>query len=72
MDDPETWERPWTFEVPMKALDGEKWEYACHEGTTRCPMLGGARALEAREEAGGAAVTRGWTRRTPTPPAGRP
>ena len=54
VDDPETWERPWTFEVPMKALDGEKWEYACHEGHISMPvMLGGARALEAREAAGG-------------------
>ena len=33
IDDPETWTAPWTFEVPMKLLDGEKWEYACHEGT---------------------------------------
>lgn len=54
VDDPETWERPWTFEVPMQALDGEKWEYACHEGHHSMPlMLGGARALEAREGAGG-------------------
>ena len=54
VDDPETWERPWTFEVPMQALDGEKWEYACHEGHHSMPlMLGGARALEAREAAGG-------------------
>ena len=48
IDDPETWERAWTFEVPMKLLDGEKWEYACHEGHHSMPlMLGGARALEA-------------------------
>ena len=54
VNDPETWERPWTFEVPMKALDGEKWEYACHEGHHSMPlMLGGARALEARDAAGG-------------------
>ena len=54
VDAPETWERPWTFEVPMQALDGEKWEYACHEGHHSMPlMLGGARALEAREAAGG-------------------
>ena len=54
IDDPETWTRPWTFEVPMVRLDGEKWEYACHEGHHSMPvMLGGARALEAREGAGG-------------------
>ena len=53
VNDPETWERPWTFEVPMKMLDGEKWEYACHEGHHSMPvMLGGARALEARAVAG--------------------
>ena len=54
IDDPETWTAPWTFEVPMKQLDGEKWEYACHEGHHSMPvMLGGARALEAQEAAGG-------------------
>ncbi|MXY26428.1 MAG: hypothetical protein F4Y45_18145 [Acidobacteria bacterium] len=48
IDDPETWTAPWTFEVPMKFLDGEKWEYACHEGHVSMPiMLGGARVLEA-------------------------
>ena len=53
IDDPETWTAPWTFEVPMKLLDGEKWEYACHEGHVSMPiMLGGARALEAGAGAG--------------------
>ena len=48
INDEETWSAPWTFEVPMKMLDGEKWEYACHEGHHSMPlMLGGARALEA-------------------------
>ena len=53
VNDPGTWERPWTFEVPMRRLDGEKWEYACHEGHHSMPlMLGGARALEAKAAAG--------------------
>ncbi len=48
VDDPETWERPWTYEVPMRRLDEDMWEYACHEGHHSMPlMLGGARVLEA-------------------------
>ena len=53
VDDPETWERPWTFEVPMRRLEEDMWEYACHEGHHSMPlMLGGARALEAEAAAG--------------------
>ena len=53
VDDPGTWERPWTFEVPMRRLDEDMWEYACHEGHHSMPlMLGGARALEAEAAAG--------------------
>ena len=52
VNDPDTWERPWTFEVPMRLLDGEMWEYACHEGHHSMPlMLGGARTLEAQAAA---------------------
>jgi hypothetical protein len=31
VDDPTTWTRPWTIEVPMVPSDG-LYEYACHEG----------------------------------------
>ena len=32
MNDPETWTRPWTVQLPMRTLDGFIYEYACHEG----------------------------------------
>ena len=53
VDDAGTWERPWTFEVPMRRLEEDMWEYACHEGHHSMPlMLGGARVLEAEASAG--------------------
>ena len=53
VDAPETWESPWTFEVPMRRLEEDMWEYACHEGHHSMPlMLGGARTLEAEAAAG--------------------
>ena len=52
VDDPGTWRRPWTFEVPMVRLEEDMWEYACHEGHHSMPlMLGGARVLEAQAAA---------------------
>ena len=32
VDDPTTWTRPWSVEIPMLATDGPLYEYACHEG----------------------------------------
>jgi hypothetical protein len=32
VDDPATWTKPWTAEVPMVKTDGRLFEYACHEG----------------------------------------
>ena len=31
-DDPTTWTRPWTAEIPWTAAEGPVFEYACHEG----------------------------------------
>jgi hypothetical protein len=31
-EDPNTWTRPWTAEIPMLQTDGPLYEYACHEG----------------------------------------
>ena len=31
-DDPTTWTRPWTAEVPLKRTEQPLYEYACHEG----------------------------------------
>jgi hypothetical protein len=32
VDDPGTWTRPWSGEVPMRRIEGPIYEYACHEG----------------------------------------
>jgi hypothetical protein len=32
VDDPQSFTRPWTGEIPMKRSDGPIFEYACHEG----------------------------------------
>ena len=52
VEDPTTWERPWSVEVPMRKSDAPMFEYACHEGNYGMEgTLSGARALE-REAAG--------------------
>jgi len=54
IDDPEIFERPWTFSMPfVKRDDYTIYEYACHEGNEATGlMLRGARLLE-REAAAG-------------------
>ena len=32
VEDPETWDRPWTAEMPMQRTRGPLFEFACHEG----------------------------------------
>jgi hypothetical protein len=32
VNDPTTWEKPWTVLLPMRPTEGELIEYACHEG----------------------------------------
>jgi hypothetical protein len=32
VEDPNTWTRPWSAEIPMLQTDGMLYEYACHEG----------------------------------------
>ncbi len=52
IEDPETWDRPWTGEYPWVASNERIYEYACHEGNySLANMLRGARAAEA-EQAG--------------------
>jgi len=47
VDDPTTWTRPWTAQVPMSKTDDPVYEYACHEGNYALPgILAGARADE--------------------------
>ena len=43
------WTSPWTALMPMSAIEGPIFEYACHEGNYGLPnMLAGKRAEEAR------------------------
>jgi hypothetical protein len=47
VDDPTTWTKPWTVQVPMTRTDDLMFEYACHEanyGMTN--LLKGARSVE--------------------------
>jgi hypothetical protein len=53
VDDPDTWERPWSGEYPWLASDEHIYEYACHEGNHSLGyMLAGARAREKEGVAG--------------------
>jgi hypothetical protein len=47
VEDPSTWTRPWTAQIPMTKSDERIYEYACHEGNYAIPnILAGARAAE--------------------------
>lgn len=53
VDDPNLYLQPWTAELSFHEMDGEMYEYACHEGNHAMPgMLAGARRLELQEEFG--------------------
>ena len=55
LEDPGTWTRPWSVEIPMMATTGRLYEYACHEGNYGLAnILSGARFAD-REAAKGAA-----------------
>jgi hypothetical protein len=55
VDDPNTWARPWSGEIPMVATTGAVFEYACHEGNYGMPnILRGARFAEKEAVARGA------------------
>jgi hypothetical protein len=52
VEDPGTWTRPWSAELPLMATEGPLFEYACHEGNYGLAnILSAARAAEAAEEA---------------------
>jgi hypothetical protein len=49
VDDPQSFARPWSGEIPMKKAPGPILEYACHEGNYSLGnTLGAARAAERR------------------------
>jgi hypothetical protein len=48
VEDPATWAKPWTVEVPWTTSKGPVYEWACHEGNTMISnILRGARVAEA-------------------------
>jgi len=52
VDDPATWTRPWSAELPMRKTIGPLFEHACHEGNYGLyNTLAGARAEDKRAEA---------------------
>ena len=55
VDDPSTWTRPWSAEVPWAKTIGPLFEHACHEGNYGLGnILAGARAEERRAAEAGA------------------
>jgi len=54
VEDPTTWEKPWTVLLPMRPTEGEMIEYACHEGNLSMFNL-----LEVARDAEKAAATEG-------------
>ena len=52
VEDPNTWSRPWSYRIPMRANDMPVFEYACHEGNYGLEnILAGAREKEAAMDA---------------------
>ena len=50
VNDPSTWERPWSATIPLRRSPDAVFEYACHEGNIGMEgILAGARALEQAE-----------------------
>lgn len=46
-EDPTTWAKPWSAEIPMTKTEGPVYEWACHEGNTMiATILRGARVQE--------------------------
>jgi hypothetical protein len=51
IDDPTTWTKQWSGEIPLRATDERLYEYACHEANYGLEgVLRGARAQDKREE----------------------
>jgi hypothetical protein len=49
VEEPTTWTKPWTAEIPMTKIEDPIYEYACHEGNYGLAgVLSGARADEKR------------------------
>ena len=71
LEDPGTWTKPWSAEIPMMATDGRLYEYACHEGNYGLAhILSGARFAE--RQARMAADAEAASRRVASVAASRP
>jgi len=47
IEDPSTWARPWSAQIPLAKIEGPLFEYACHEGNFGlADTLSGAREAE--------------------------
>jgi hypothetical protein len=47
VEDPATWTKPWSGEIPIRRFEGPIFEYTCHEGNYGLVhLLKGARAEE--------------------------
>jgi len=53
VEDPATWTRPWTVEVPMAKSEDKLWEFACHEGNYGMDGILAGRRAEERDAARG-------------------
>ena len=54
IDDPTTWTKQWTGEIPLRATDERLYEYSCHEANYGLEgVLRGARAQEKEKETAG-------------------
>lgn len=54
IEDPTTYTRPWTIELPAAKMDGDMYEYACHEGNYGMYNLLSASRVAEKEAAEGA------------------
>lgn len=51
VEDPTIWDKPWSGEYEFGALDGDLYEYACHEGNYAMPgILAGSRVDDAARD----------------------
>jgi hypothetical protein len=69
VEDPDTWDRPWTGEYPWLATKEPLYEYACHEGNYALGgVLKGARLQEKEHAATPPSPVAPSQSRIPTPP----
>ena len=56
IEDPHTWDKPWTGEYPMKRTNFPMYEYACHEGNYGMANILRAQRMEEEKARQGAAT----------------